>query len=366
MILFGMKDMGGANAILNVVKRHPSHDQVLYADGTSFDRFKNDYPLISASFAPDKILDWFRPKVVITTTCSPGGLVPVALVRAAKERSIKTIVVQDFWGNHLKHKFWDPDNSQYVERSLPDLICVQDEFAKTLVLLNWPGYEEKNILVTGQPAFDRLRDADCDTARRELKETLGLTENWPIVYFSGQLWGMPEAVRATISALNLLGSPVYFILRDHPRIFSQQTPEEVRRIFFEYKDIPQELKHGKVVDSSQIKLGNLISFGADVIMGMYSTAIIEGCYLNKNCLTVWTPGVKDILLMETGNTLHDFPPALCGASLRGTSAEELAANFEKIFRYDTAEMCDAQRKYYFNDGKAALRVYDEIVKIYCS
>ena len=359
MILFGMKDIGGANAILPVAK---CLNGSIYADGVSFYRFKSDYPLISSSFAPDKVLDWFSPAAVVATTCSPGGVVPITLVRAAKERGIKTIVVQDFWGNHLKHSPWNPAKPEWDSNSLPDVMCVQDAFAKKLVLANWPCYNEKNIVITGQPAFDRLNNINCAKTQKELRETLGLTENWPVVYFSGQLWGMPEAVKATIDAFNIFGKPIYFILSDHPRLFSRDDSGDVKQIYCQYKDKPKELKFGTVVDCFSLKSVELIKYGADIIMGMYPTAVVEGCYLKKDCITVWTPKVKDILLAETGNILDDFPPAALGASLRGVNSEALAANLERIFRGDTGEMREAQRKHYVSDGKASSRVHHVIVK----
>jgi hypothetical protein len=47
-----------------------------------------------------------------------------------------------------------------------------------------------------------------------------------------------------------------------------------------------------------------------------------------------------------------------------TPEEELADNLERIFYRNTAEMRHAQNKHYVSDGKAAMRVYEEILKAY--
>ncbi len=360
-----MKDIGGANAILPVAMEFAGQygvlDPILYADGVSFDRFKNEYPLIWAACNPSRTLGFMRPRVVVTTTCSPGGVVPMELVIAANEMWIPVVVVQDYWGNHLKHEMWG-DLGQSPEY-LPDVICVQDDFARNLVLATWPHMPEHGVIVTGQPAYDRLKRIDCQNARYHLRQTLGLTEDWPVIHFSGQIWGMPEAVRATIDAFNLVGKPVYLVMRDHPRLFASNAPLEFREIFAAYRDIPGELRQGKVVHSSSVMPGTPVDTGADVVVSMYSGALVEACYLRKDSVCVWVPETQAALATETHDALSDFPPAALGACLRGTNADELAACFERIFSGDTVEMRAAQEQHFVSDGQSARRVADVIRRL---
>lgn len=360
IILFGMKDIGGANAVLPVAAVCSGPNDVLfYADGVSFDRFKTEYPLIFTACSPSAMLIWIRPRVVVTTTCSPGGVVPVELVIAAKNAGIPVVAIQDSWGNHLKHELWG-DAEKRNRKYLPDVMCVQDEFARQLVVESWPEFEPDRVIVTGSPAFDRLHGIDCAAAKANLRLALDLAEDWPIVHFYGQSWGMPEALRATMDALNRIQEPVYFILRDHPRVVAADASEEFREIYAAYRDIPRGLKYGKVVDSSSMMSSDPVNAGADIVMGMYTTTILEACYLRKNCLSVWVPSAQAALAMETNGILTEFPPAALGACFSGTTADEIAVRFEQIFSGGITEMRAAQEKHFSADGKSAFRVHDVI------
>ncbi len=363
-ILFGFKDVGGTNAIFPVVEKVQSRGDVapiLYADGVSFERFKAAYPLISTGFNPEELLKWFKPQVVVTTTCSPGGVVPVELVIHAKSMGIKTVVVQDYWGNHLKDPFWK-DSKLRKPKYLPDLMCVQDEFAKRLVLENWPEYSPEQVIITGQPAFDRLRKVRCDLARPNLRRFFNLSEeSWPVVHFSGQIWGQAQAIGATIEALNMVGKPVYFFLRDHPRLLASDAPPEYKQYYEAYKDLPYALKKGRIINSSHFNSSDSVNAGADIVMGISSTAIVEACYLGKWCISTWVPEGAQAVYEESAGALNVFPPVALGACLSGSNAKELARCFERIFRHEkTREIYDAQKIHFLTDGKSAERVYEVI------
>lgn len=360
MILVAMKNIGGANAILPVasfLKKKYAEPVVLYADGVSYERFKAEYPLISVVCDYKMLLEWYQPRVIIMTTDSPGGVVPLPLLMAAKAREIPVVAVQDFWGNHARHE-WPVR---------PERICVQDDYAKRLVLESWPSYPPEYVWVTGQPAFDRLYEVDGKKARIELRQKFWLTEPWPFVYFSGQAWGMPEALAATINALNLLGQPVYFFLQEHSRVVdpSCETPEtadQFRSIRRAYLQEMRNLEYGALVD---IQSNDLLIRGADVTVGMYSTSIVKCCYLKKDCISVWVPAARKALEGETKGALSEFPPAALGACFSGINADEIAACFNSVFRGATAGIRNAQCRHYNSDGKAAERIARMVTSSFC-
>lgn len=353
-VLFGFKDTGGASAVLPVAAeaRKERIVPVLYSDGVSYERFKENLPLISAVCDLGKVIDWFRPHVAVVTLCSPGGVVPVSFIKICRERHIKVVALQDYWGNHKKQE-WEV---------FPDAICVQDEYARDSILKTWQPSYACRVFITGQPAFDRLKDVDCTSVRAELCKMFGLIhQDWPIVHFSGQLLGQVPSIKAVIKAPQSVNRPVYFFMRDHPRILALDAPPAYKETYKEYKDFLSGIRWPiQMCDSSCLTSLELLTYGADLNVSISSTTLLESCYLQKPCVSIWIPEAKEAVIADSKGGLAEFPPARLGACLQGITTEELALCFEQIFKGCTQKMSSAQRKYYPNDGRGAKRVYEVV------
>ena len=359
VIVGAVKDPGGANSVLPVMDfmRHTGESILLYADGVSFERLKNSRPVISAACPVEELFAYYPVRAVVTTTCSPGGRVPREIVAYARVVGKKSVAVQDFWGNHARGPW----------TVLPDAFCVQDEYAKKLILQSYGTMlTAEDIFVTGQPAFDWLVGVDCGAARSKLRQVLDLQEDWPLIYFSGQAWGMPHALRETINALNLLEKDLYLLFREHPRVASFDASDEFRQIRAEYLPLFYELKFGSVVNTSSFPTDELLVAGSDLIMGMYPTALVQGCYLRKPCISVWVPAAKEALTNESQGQLTEFPPSALGACLKATDAEELEFQLGSILEQDPDFLLCLRReqeKHYSGDGKAHVRVARAVYEV---
>lgn len=355
MLLAGIKDIGSANAVFPVLHelQKNSHDILVYADGVSAEKFKDEYPLISASCPPEKVLDWFSYKYGISAAIlgisSPGGVIPTTFTNACRNRKIPIVAVDDYWASHCMMINWE---------ELPDMICVQDELAKNLLLESWGsrGYCSNQVIVTGQPAFDRFKDTDCRSANKQLRTLLKLDKGWPIIFFPGQIYGMAEALLIVVEALNSISRPVYFIMRDHPRVASPNATEEFKQIRRAYKDVLSQLNVGQLVDSSSLKSGDLCTAGADIVIGIYSTMLTEACYMRKPTIVVWTPDGQVGLEMESGNNLHRNPVAVSGAALEVFSSFDLIKAINLVYSGDISDMRNAQELHCKADGQSAIRV----------
>lgn len=367
MLLVGAKFVGDANAVLPVIleAKKDSVLSALYVDasGPLADSFAFRYPqyfsvvsaLVKSDFSPENILDWLKPKAVLVSAMFVyQSDANNNLVKGARQRDIKTIAVEDFWATH-----------RYLRSDArPDIICVQDELGKKLVLNSWEHYPAKNVVVSGQPAFDYLSATDCRPAREELKKLFNLTEDWPIVHFSGGVDEMPEAVQITIDALNRVGKPVYFFLRHHPILLSSTANDKQKEIYRAYKDMPSQLNKGLSVDSSKLNSSNLVNAAADIVIGQFGTMLIEACYLGKPCAAIWTPATQNIFFTTgTDGLLDEFPPCTLGACLRVANTEELASGLDSIVNDASGlkdDLLSNQRKHFKTDGRSAQRVYDAI------
>lgn len=356
MVIFGIKDVGGANAVLPIAiefTKKGDSSPILYAGEVSLGTYKASYPLIPSDFPPQQLLDWFKPEIIITTPNAQGEVIPTALIKAAQAREINVVVVETMWAEHRMLE-WP---------ILPSAFCVQDSLAKKLILESWPTYPQEKVFVTGQPAFDYLSLVDCTEAKIELKKTLSLDQDWPIVIFIGGAQGTDEAFSLIVESLNLLGKPVYLFPRQHPTLSAPDASEELKKINKTCLNLMKTLRYGEVVDSSDIKFSKTIMMSADIVVSMFSTMLIEACYLGKTCVSVWPSGVQSAFDSATNNTLRDFPLVTMGSCLQGKDLAELMGCLEKIFLDDTTQIREVQRNHFKADGQSARRVYDIVQQL---
>lgn len=354
MILFGLRDIGSVNACLPVVTilKDKGISVSVYAEGPASENLK-DKPFYITGYRISDLLDLVNPSLVVATSVRIGGAVPIDLNKEAKQRNLPVVLVEDIWASHSAFT-WD---------ILPDGVCVVDEFAKSLILRSWPGYPESRIHVTGMPVFDRYVNVQVKSAKRKLREILELNENWPVVFFPGQIWGMTQAISMLVKALNSFDFPVYLILRNHPGIILSKAPDKYRQIYAGYQRTLRGLQKGAVVDSSQLNSDEVLT-GSDIIVGIYSTMTVEACYLRKPVLTIWTLEIGQFLLRLTHNTLAEWPITNLGASLRARNVLEIKSCLRKIITGDTSAMRKAQEKHFKADGLSSSRVAQVILSYY--
>lgn len=348
MILFGLRDVGSVNACLPAIEKLKKDDFPIsvYAEGASYECLKGKLSLI-VQCPIDYLLDFIKPSLVVATCATTGGTIPIDLTTKAKQRNLLVVLVEDMWAAHSAFK-WD---------ILPDGVCATDEFSKSLILKSWPGYPESHIHITGSPVFDKFVDIDVGSARHKLRDSLGLSENWPVVFFpaTGLIKGMTRIIQMLVEALNGLNIPVYLILRDHPSItFSEAS---------EYREALKGLKTGQVVDSSKLN-SNEVNAGSDIVVGTFSTMTVEACYLRKPVLIISTSEINQLLAESTNNALNQWPLINLGAALKAGSVDEIKNCLNQILAGDTTEMFKAQRKHFQTDGLSADRIANVILKYY--
>ena len=354
MVLFGLRGVGSGNACLPVVDIFMAEGipVSVYAEEPAYGRFKDRYLFISEC-KMDDLLDSIEPSLVVVTSAAVGGAVPVDMTNKAKERNLPVVLVEDMWASH----------SSFNWSLLPNGVCVIDEFAKGLILRSWPDYPESHIHITGAPVFDKFVDIETESAKYKLREVLDLHENWPVIFFTGENWGMTQAISMFVESLNSLDVPAYLILRDHPTIISPKAPDEYKQIYREYHAALKNLKIGTIVDSSQLT-SDEVNAGSDIVVGICSTMLTEACYLRKSVLNIWTPEIGQILFEKAGNTFAELPITNLGASFKAQSAGEIMSYFQKIFAGDTAAMFQSQQKHFRADGLSGRRVAEAILKYY--
>jgi len=354
VVLFGLRDTGSVNACLSVINilKDKGIPVSVYAEGLAPEYLKDKLLFFPEQKISD-LLNSLGPSLVILTVAIKGGSIPIGLNKEAKQRNLPTVLVEEVWGGHASFK-WD---------ILPDGVCVVDEFAKCLILRSWPNYPESNIHVTGMPFFDKYAEVETEIARYALHDVLRLRENWPVVFFAGQAWGMPKAVKMFVEAVNNFDNPIYLILADHPSVVSSGATEEFKKIYLEYRKELSCLRMGKVVNPSGLTSGEIMA-GSDIVVGIYSTMTVEACYLRKPLITIWTPEIGQLLSEARSNIMTEWPITNLGASLKAESIEEVRNCLKRILVGDTAAMLQAQQKYFQADGLNGERVAQAVLNYY--
>ncbi len=352
MILFGLRDTGSVNACLPVIQilKEVGVPVSVYAEAAAQVFLKDKVIFVSESRL-DHLLD--TTKLVVATTAHKGGNRRVDLIQKAKSRNLPVILVEDMWAGH----------SAFNGNVLPDGVCVMDEFAKSLILQSWPNYPESHVHITGSPVFDNYAGFQKETARRKLRKVFSLSQNWPTVFFAGQVWGMPQAIKMFIEALNDFDYPFYLILTDHPSVVLSEATEEFKRIYLEYRNELGKLRVGKVVDPNGLTSREIMA-GSDIVVGMYSSMTVEACYLRKPVLIIWSSEIGQSLSDALNNRLNEWPITSFGASLKAESVNEIKNCLGRIIVDDAEDMKSAQEKHFKTDGLNGRRMAEAILGYY--
>lgn len=304
----------------------------------------------------------FQPDVLLVATSSLqlGPFVNKKITELAHADKKQIICFQDFWGNHR----W-PQNKEVMQYW--QIVIAPDELAKKLLLED--GYKNE-IIMTGNPAFDKFKAVDVASERKRLREFFKIPEDVFVILHAGtgtpQSWEADEitfkfvaqAVREfSKSNLNLDLSPnlnpVVLIARAHPR------DEKPNR----YQELAPDLEF---LDTDKISLSDDLLPIADVVIGMYSTSLIHACYLRLPAISVLLSDAGRKRMMAIN--LPDFPPNKVGATI-GVYEPEIPKLIKVLDKIKTnvrfrSELRAAQEKYFpLPQTPAAERVAEAIIKI---
>lgn len=300
----------------------------------------------------EKIYEKFQPDFLIIAMSSLvlGPYINLQFTKLAHEDKKPIISFQDFWANHR----W-PMNQKILSYS--KAILVPDDLAENLILQD--GYKGK-VIVTGSPAFDKLRSVDVRKERSRLRRKLKIAEDAFVILHAGtgtpQSWREDEStfkfLAKTMKAMQKEARNIAFISRPHPR------DEDPQR----YKRLAPDLK---MIEVKSIPITEELIPVADAVIAMYSTALVHACYLRIPAISILLPNAGKKRLKKVG--LSDFPPNAVGATIGiyKPSISELKKELELIMidPIHCAVIKKAQTQFFpFYQKPAALNVTNAILK----
>lgn len=354
-----MKDPGGTNAVWPVVEelRRRNHIVLPIAHGKAIEVLAQKKVSFFAAQDDVNILqELFNcfPDVYITSICSARGI-GRDLIPLLRSIGIPTVAVQDCWGGAALTEF--KDTSYW-----PDVLCVQDELAKTMMSDAWVDYEKQGgkIEITGQPAFDKLATLDSYAAKQKIWDTVIQAPKYTIpkfIVYAGQLEHTAETLRALIQTLNQIPYDICLVALQHRRYARDYVSQEE---LDQWEEVLREFKNGMLfTNHKDISTEEWVATG-DVVVSMTSTVLAIGAYLRKECVAYLPPNIFESELATGGYKF--LPMEKLGACSIAQSQEDLTDLVTRALseRHDPLGLRINQEKYFITDGKSASRVVNVI------
>lgn len=218
----------------------------------------------------EKIFAYVKPDLVVSTS-SPRT--ERAALEVAKEKNIKSVCIVDLFATYEKE--WIK-NKKYATK-----VCVLNDLVKSMLIRE--GRAEEDIVVTGNPAFDKLQDESlkCSAAKYKKqtfpagKKILFWASQQPeqLVHpITGKQGGDPElAYKVERELIKFIDNNEDWLLVIRPH------PSENRAPILNLKNVFWSSIEEKMTD---------ILFSCDCLVTIASTIALEAHLINKPVITV--------------------------------------------------------------------------------
>jgi hypothetical protein len=233
------------------------------------------------------LVNSISPALVLTATSMNGVDLEKRFIAAARHLSIPSLAILDFWSNY-RPRF---ENNEGELDFLPDRIAVMDEHARNEMIKG--GFPPSTIAVTGQPAFDDLRDWAArkgTSARKRLRTELGISDEEKLVLFASQpiaeLYGESPQSDGFLgftqhSVLQTLFSALQTMSREDSGKFVVWLRPHPREELSAYSDHVSDWNSPEMrvfVSSEGTPLESAVA--ADVVTGMNSVLLVEAALMH--------------------------------------------------------------------------------------
>jgi hypothetical protein len=186
----------------------------------------------------------------------------------------------------------------------PGIVCVNDQDAKERIMRSLI-VPEPFVVVTGSPAFDRYVGYEAEEVSVEVRKKLGMTEDWPVVLYAGQLEGTSAYLYKVISALNTL-EYVYFMVRKHPRM---ETDGKLEILPWQTAMMSIDKTRVTIIDTSSYQDIQPLIAAADVVVAQNSTVLVEAALLRKAAIAqdnnFWLARCKCAIVAPRSDDLYE-------------------------------------------------------------
>ena len=293
-VLAFSREAGGAEAIAPICKILNSDDDLLLiASGHAVNLF-NDQKLNPIEFCyNEKVLEDLchnkfgtLPERLLTSAASLPhiDMTERQLWQWAQRKNILSVAVLDQWQNYALRFSGQTPNERLAY--LPNKICVMDDLAKNEMIKD--GLPSERIVITGQPAFERLQAGPKNSPPKTkmLRSKLNISTREKILTFVaeslqkdfGNTLGYNElttldAIGAILSELNL--NHLTIIIKLHP----ENQLSEFKGFIKKWPNLNIHLIKDEFLASEIFAISNFI-------IGMSSIMLIEAAIVGKPVISL--------------------------------------------------------------------------------
>jgi hypothetical protein len=361
IVLVVCGDAGGAEAVAPVAQALGQDASIevralLYGQAPAvWDRYGMTYERLNMNqTAADVMAGPSRPSLLLCGTSFNDVMAELKFVAAAKSMVVPSLGVFDSWTNYSQ-RFQTGGHVAVT----PDRLAVMDERARAALVS--VGFDAGSLVVTGQPALDRLtavRSGFTATRRSAVRKLWNTDESSAVVLFASQPFtamysaddarlGAPfgfdeyEVLALLIDALDeiaAVGRDVTLVVRPHPR----EGRARLDRL---------SARNARIIVSDQPSAHDAV-LSADLVVGMNSILLLEAAQLGAIVLSL-QPGLtrEDILPSnDTGATIavYDAEAVKPAVSRWLTDEAARAAHLSKmtpeVFAGATQRVADLARE----------------------
>lgn len=303
----------------------------------------------------DAVIKKENPDLILTGF-SEGVMLEKYSISNAKSRNITSFTVLEGYTNYLKIVSDNELKNPFMY--MPDYICIIDNFIlEEMLKLK---FDKDKLILTGNPYFDdliALKNSFNKEDLRNIRNELNIDEDgYLITFFSQAIKKMidkgsdnPSRGYNELNVLSMLESSLNELNIENLNLLVKLHPQED----LESTQSALSGKLNRVIFDKEYNSRKAMIV-SDLVTGMFSTALVESVYLDKNSLSI-QPNitVEDTLVM---NKLGLIVPVY--------TQENLKPNLQKIiYDKDFKEDLKQKRVKLKLDGKATERVVKEIYKL---
>lgn len=285
-IVFIFSDPGGAKPCLSLIEENKLSCATAVSDRlySFYKDFKTYVKILNHDF--EQLVEDLHPELIFTGTSYTSDI-EKQFIKIAHDKNIPCYSFVDHWTS-ISKRFEDASGAIF----LPDKVWVIDERAKSLAINQ--GIDENKLVISGNPYHDWLKKWKPSINRNEFLESLALeNQNIGILVYApdplSNINGMEEygfdELSATSDLVDLFSMHQIelkywkVLIKSHPN----QDRDKLRKIISAH---PSFILAPPNIDA------NTTIFFSDVVLGFFSSFLIEASIMNKPVLRFLDEKIK--------------------------------------------------------------------------
>jgi len=297
--LIVFSDPGGAKPCLSLAKKWQDSDELLVCSDRQYAFFETFEIPVRYCRGEDAhaIFEEFQPDSLYSGT-SYTSRIELDFICEAKKRGIHTASFVDHYTG------FDVRFGTAEARILPDEIHVLDE--KAAALAREAGLPERRIRITGNPYHEFLGSWRSRLTKEQVFQKLEIPlSDAKIILFApdpisnaggAEKFGTDEVaiLKLFLESLGEAGRPIQLLIKAHPN----QSMEYLKSGL---KNVPKNVELHLVPAEKDALLNDLIQ-QTDLVLGMFSSILLEAELLGKKSLGILVGFKKGILFQQTATS----------------------------------------------------------------